>query len=84
MDRVEIQLKSLEFKINTLSSLRNTYINIVTIICGGICGLFLLPFSYVQLLLIILGIFTALFFITLTLKCIKEIQFMLLKIKEFE
>ena len=68
MDNNEIKVKRLEIEANTISSLRNTYINILSILIGGVCCLSLLPFSTMQLAFIFLGTFLSLFFIVLIVK----------------
>ena len=84
MENTEIKVIRLEIEANTISSLRNTYINILSILIGGVCGLFFLQNSNIKSFLIIAGLITIWLFIVLIVRCIKEIQYILQKIKDME
>ena len=84
MDNNEIKVKRLEIEANTISSLRNTYINILSILVGGVCGLLFLQNSIIKNILITVGIATIWLFIILIIRCIQEIQATLKKIIEME
>ena len=74
--------KVLEYRIQSLISLRNTYINILAILVGGEVGLLFLPNSILKIVIVTMGIFAILLLSAIIYKCIVSLEVFFDKIKD--